>query len=201
MKQLTTYFEIAFKTSATSRFSQTHLIKDESVLEHTGFVCMMSYFIATQLISEGHKGIDLGTLMCKATAHDLDEIVTGDIPRPTKYYNEGIKEALSVIEKSNMRIIDEELKMNGRVYDDWSSSKEGKEGSIVELADALAIVYKAWQECMLFGNKTIIDHATNKPAHFREIDNSLNNHFPESEYLHSILSEAKMMCKQIEDER
>jgi len=185
-------FEINYKMSALTRFSQTHLINEESVLEHTGFVCMMSYYIGNKMIEEGCD-LNIGTLMCKAVAHDIDEIITGDIPRPTKYYNEGIREAIQFIEEENMEKISTQMDF-GYMFDDWSEAKRGKEGGIVALSDALAILYKVYYEAVKFGNKTIIDHFRFIPASLERIEKRIIKDTGHSDFLQSLIKEAKLLC-------
>lgn len=188
-------FEINYKMSALSRFSQTHLINEESVLEHTGFVCSMCYYIGTKLNEKGNS-LDIGVLMCKAVVHDVDEIVTGDIPRPTKYYNEGVRDALQEIEHTNMQRIALEIS-SPRIYQDWSNAKEGREGSIVALADCLAIVFKVHYEVVMFGNKTIISHCSSTIDNLDGIAKEMREHFGEDDFLHSIVNDAKIIIENI----
>lgn len=188
-------FEINYKMAALSRFSQTHLIREESVLEHTGFICMMSYYIGNKLIIEG-KSLNMGVLMCKAVAHDMDEIITGDIPRPTKYYNEGIREAIYEIEEDNMRKISKTMELD-YMFNDWVDAKRGNEGLIVALCDGLAILYKVHYEAIKFGNKTIIDHFKHIPDFLDRIYIEMGNRMGRSDFLQSLIKEAKMMCNEI----
>jgi len=185
-------FEINYKMSALSRFSQTHLVKEESVLEHTGFVCMMSYYIGNKLITED-KDVDIGILMCKAVAKDIDEIVTGDIPRPTKYYNIGITEAIKEIEDSNMKKIANKMELE-YMYEDWSTAKDGKEGCIVALCDGLAILYKVYYEAIMFSNRTIIDHFKHIPRFLDKIEGGIIHAHGSSDFLQSLLKEARILC-------
>ena len=185
-------FEINYKMSALSRFSQTHLIKEESVLEHTGFVCMMAYYIGNKMIIEG-KQLNIGTLLCKAVSHDIDEIITGDIPRPTKYYNEGIRESIQLIEEENMKKIATEMDLQ-YFYDDWASAKSGPEGYIVALCDGLAILYKVYYEAVKFGNKTIVDHFVHIPEFLDNMEELITGKLGHSDFLQSLIKEARILC-------
>lgn len=149
-------FDTAYKMSALTRFSQTHLVNDESVLEHTGFVCLTSLLICNRIISKG-ESIDIGLVLAKATVHDLDEIITGDIPRPTKYYTEEFRNIIQKIENENMEVMSNDLD-DQFLHPMWSQSKDFKEGLIVDLTDALAILYKVYYEEVMFGNKTLSSH-------------------------------------------
>jgi len=153
MKTLSQYFDVSMRMSSLKRYSQTHLMKDESVLEHTGFVCLLSYFIGKSLVREGIE-IDMGVLLSKATVHDLDEVITGDIPRPTKY-SHGVLEALRKVETENMKLMSKGLD-TPELFDDWNKAKAGLEGSIISVVDSYAVLYKGYQEFIMFGNRSIL---------------------------------------------
>lgn len=193
--KLSQILDIAFKMASLERYSQTHLAKTESVLEHTGFVCLLSYYLGTELIQEGHP-VDMGLLLRKAVTHDIDEIITGDIPRPTKYYNEGVREALQEVERENMKHISDCLD-NQYIYHDWDGAKIGPEGCIVAICDSMAVVYKAFYECIMLGNKSIADHVAGAPTHLDQLHVRSKSYFPESEVLQSKIQEAKIVCAEI----
>lgn len=187
------------KMSSLKRYSQTHLIKEESVLEHTGFVVMMCNLISMKMAENGDF-IDTGILLSKATVHDMDEIITGDIPRPTKYYNVGIREALQEIEDQNMMEISKHADLGDSLYSNWKYAKDGTEGYIVGLCDCLAVVYKAWQEVVMYGNKAMIEHAINLRSQLHKKGdglvglklNSYNKH-----YLMDTINQALSICDEI----
>lgn len=195
MEKLLEIFEVNYKMSALTRFSQTHLVNEESVLEHTGFICMMAYYIGNKMIVEGHE-LNIGMLMCKAVAHDIDEIITGDIPRPTKYYNENVRNSIQQIEEENMKKISEKMELSC-MFNDWEDSKRGKEGNIVALCDALAILYKVYYEAVKFGNKTIIDHFEHIPNALDRIEKNIVRSIGASDFLQSLIKEAKILCTTI----
>lgn len=150
------YFEYLKKMSAINRYSQTHLLKPESVLEHIGFSTSICYLIGSNLVENGYY-IDMSLLLKKAVVHDSEEISTGDIPRPTKHANETIKKALKDLGSEVMVNLSANLTGGLSMSNLWASAKEGPEGFIVQLADSLAVICKVQQECEL-GNRTIIDH-------------------------------------------
>jgi len=140
--------------ASITRFSQSILAKPENVLEHTGFVAIMSLAIAKEIERQRGKGsVDIGLLLEKCLVHDMDEVSTGDISRPTKYSS---KEMLELMESLSARaIVDISNQCQVTFYDNWYDAKKEKTGSIVELSDALSVVYKAHDEVVMRGNKTI----------------------------------------------
>ena len=77
MKLFTT-FDILEDMSALSRYSQTHLMKPESVLEHTGFVAAFCYFVCLYMAKE-KIFVDTGLVLRRALAHDIDEVIAGGL--------------------------------------------------------------------------------------------------------------------------
>lgn len=189
-------FDINYKMSALTRYSQTHLVKEESVLEHTGFVCSMAYYIGMVLVKE-NVPLNIGVLLSKAVVHDMDEIITGDIPRPTKYYNEGVRGALQEIEDANMLKISAEVELESIFYD-WKKAKDGKEGLIVAICDSLAVVYKVYYEVIMFGNMTIADHADGIYPHIMKNIREFESMAGSSQFLHSLAEDARIMCLAIQ---
>ena len=146
--------KVSGQLASIDRYSQTRLMNPESVLEHTGFVCFCSLMIGKELERAGEV-IDFGELMIKATVHDLEEVVTGDIACPTKYWDDRITREIKRVEREAGRKVLYDIDPSGELFTFWDTSKHDKEGFIVALADKLAVVYKVNQETMEFGNQTI----------------------------------------------
>ena len=75
-------FSVSQGMSAIQRYSQLHLLKSESVMEHTGFVCLFTYTLCEEInsVSSPNDKLDVGMALQKAIVHDIDEVITGDIP-------------------------------------------------------------------------------------------------------------------------
>ena len=151
-------FSVSQGMSAIQRYSQLHLLKSESVMEHTGFVCLFTYTMCEEINSvspDAHK-LNTGKALKKAIVHDIDEVITGDIPRPTKYYND---DSIALFEKMAEAGIDQiinELKIDDLdMKNDWKQSKSGREGAIVAFADLSSVVYKLWEEIIMLGNRKL----------------------------------------------
>lgn len=166
--QVKDIFSMASSLSSMQRYSQTFMNKKESVLEHTGFVVLFCCLIAQELVARG-KQIDVGLLLSKAALHDLDEIITGDIPRPTKYFDEEARKSFERIEHHGMSKLIASMSLQESVYSLWKGSKEDYEGSIVAIADVAAVAYKVWEETGLLGNKGFSGHASNVVAHLEKM--------------------------------
>jgi 5'-deoxynucleotidase YfbR-like HD superfamily hydrolase len=154
-------FSISQSMSSINRYSQINLLHPESVLEHTGFVCLFTYMVCQKINSDCCLKVDVGKALEKATLHDMDEVVTGDIPRPTKYFSEESKEIFDKIAEQGLFQITKELEFNDdriseKIKTNWISSKDGLEGRVVALADLAGVVYKIWEEVCLLSNKKLI---------------------------------------------
>jgi len=187
-------FDVSNKMSSLTRYSQIFLIKDESVLEHTGFVCLMSYFIGCEI--KKTDCIDMGVLMSKSVVHDIDEIITGDIPRPTKYYSDDFREAVQKIEDKNMKIISANIDLD-QMYSDWKDAKTGKEGFIVSLSDCLALVNKGLYEKTILGNIGIIETLVSLPKRISSIKNERIFSVKGNKVIDDICMQAKEKLKEI----
>lgn len=147
--------EVAGELATINRYSKSKLNNPENVLEHTGFVSMIAYFVGHAINnSESEKKVDIGVLLSRCIVHDVEEFVTGDVQRPTKHSS---PEMLSLFDElSSNAILEVSAKTdNKEIIRDWSNSKKGYEGSIVAFCDAFSVVYKAYDEVVLRGNKTI----------------------------------------------
>lgn len=142
--------------SSVTRYSRDELTKEESNLEHTGWMCLFClcmYKQMEQLEPEIAKYIDLGKLLAQATIHDLDEAVTGDIPRTTKYASATVRDAIKEVEGSALRWVDNHLGTQSTLSELWSSAKSGPEGALVAMADMSAVSYKCWYEILSRSNQ------------------------------------------------
>jgi 5'-deoxynucleotidase YfbR-like HD superfamily hydrolase len=104
------------------------------------------------------KVFNTGLALEGAVVHDIDEVVTGDIPRPTKYYSKASAKIFNKIAEQGINQIVNELCLSNpeNVKNRWAFAKEGREGIVVALADLSSVVFKIWEEVILLGNKKLI---------------------------------------------
>lgn len=153
------FFKFASEMSAVSRYSQSHLMREESVLEHTGFVVLCCFYITTKLLDEGER-INCELIMCRAAVHDMDEVITGDVARPTKYDNPELTAQFKKLEAQAARRISDDVFESEAPFFLWETAKEPtKEGFILRVADAFAVAYKCYEERITFGNQSLRLHA------------------------------------------
>lgn len=154
LKKFTNYIS---KLSTVKRFSQATMAAPESVLEHSGACSLISLFIGEGLAAEGEQ-VDFSALLKKAILHDFDEIATGDVARPVKYYSPEMRALFKELESQNMMSICDDFAGNctENFYYNWSNAKDGFEGSIIALADFICVIYKIHNEVVLRGNRTML---------------------------------------------
>lgn len=141
----------ALNVDNTIRYSLMYQIKEESLSHHISEVCIMSYFTALRLNSYG-EDLDIGLLLEKVILHDLDEVLTGDIPRSTKYYSkEGLNAMRGVADDAIVRLVSQ-LEGAESIVDKWRQAKKGKEGVVLELCDMLCVARKVVTEVKILGN-------------------------------------------------
>lgn len=160
-------FGVVSGLASINRFSMVRLSRPESVLEHTGMVVLVCYFIRNQIKQQLKIELDLGSLLSKAVVHDIDEIITGDIARPTKYSSVEVRQSLAKLESKGVSKI-AFLLDDAQLEYHHSNSKLGPEGLIVAVADLFAVVYKIWDEVLMQNNYLMVRQA----IHVQEYLNS-----------------------------
>lgn len=148
-------FQITSQADSISRFSRDSLVVPETVLQHTGWVSIWLVFAGKQFEAETGVAINWGKLLFSAAIHDIDEVGTGDVPRPTKYSNPIIKMALDEYAQTFIAWIESSLGMQtGDIDIPWSIAKNKKtiEGQLLNIADMSSVVFKVWDEISRRGN-------------------------------------------------
>lgn len=144
-------FEVVNQFGNIKRYSRDHLIKPENDLEHTGFMVIWALFVGRKLQQSG-VGVNMEVLLTRATVHDLEESLTGDIARPTKHANARVSAAFKEVELASVAHLETFLGVDFAY--DWESAKSNDlEGWIIKLGDMAAVVYKTMIEVSMYGNK------------------------------------------------
>lgn len=148
-------FVICDRLASITRYSRDFMVKRESVLEHIGFAALYSLILCRELQRDGVE-IDIGKVLEKATIHDIDESVFGDVPRVTKYFSPEISAAFKKVEAEGVQQLFHNLNLD-EMAEDWEFAKGSSlEGQVVALVDLAAVVYKVWFEIALSGNLSFL---------------------------------------------
>lgn len=190
-------FNPAGRSNEIVRYSSVHQEQEETLAEHITDVSMMSYFIAKSIekVSEGREVINIGSLLEKCLLHDLDEVLTGDITRNTKYATKRVHSELDKVAQSAVDMISSITDIN--LTDAWKSAKQGKEGLIVKIVDMLVVVKKAIIEIELRHNFTFLKVVSELSSHISRLIDHIkikNSDFTEvesKEYLINLLTQAR----------
>lgn len=147
-------FEFIDDLSNVRRWSHAYCHKEESVLEHTAAVAIFALSIGAEV------GAKMATVLERALLHDMEEVITGDIPNPTKYHNPQITKEIKEFEAVAAADV------ASRYFDSWAlrvwhNAKDSSlEGEIIKIADAAAVVLKIEQETSL-GNLSFNQYEEN----------------------------------------
>lgn len=144
------------------RYSTVPTIHKESVAEHSYFVALFAWEVASFI------GADTGQTVRIAIAHDLDEAFSGDMPRPFKYREAVLKLWLNGVCRDAML---DAFGEDSHVYDAWEDSKDKSlEAQIVKFSDLLTCLLFAYRERHL-GSTTFANQVLDRgPLNFGSIE-------------------------------
>ena len=96
----------SLKMSEVIRYSGLHSTKPEDLASHTLEVQLLCLRVYNELVDDYDLDESLSDrellefkveLLERALIHDIDEVITGDFPRPLKYYNDAIRDAIEEV--------------------------------------------------------------------------------------------------------
>lgn len=119
----------------------------ENLKEHSFQVAVLAHALA--LIEKERFGqtIDPDKAAVIALFHDASEIITGDMPTPVKYYNDGIRNVYKDIEKEANALLVNKLPEDMQpTYSELLSEKDSPEHRCVKAADTLSAYIKCVEE-------------------------------------------------------
>lgn len=193
------------RTDQIVRYSGVRQTDPESLAMHLIDVQMMGYAMVKRMNSEYGETLDVGLYLEKALIHDMDEVLTGDMPRSTKYYNETILEEMKKVGEDAMRQVAENFFNDDEVFDIWDSAKSGKEGVMVKIVDMLSVASKVLKEVELLNNNYFLKVAYEVRQHLLDIADYLEHKSPfnklATSYLTQIVMEAHGECERLWQER
>ncbi|WP_392566795.1 5'-deoxynucleotidase [Utexia brackfieldae] len=148
------FFAHLSRLKLISRWPLMRNVRTENVSEHSLQVAFVAHALAVIKNKKFAGQVDVQRVALLAMYHDASEVLTGDMPTPTKYYNPQITHEYKKIEKiAQQKLIDmlpDELRDDFRPYidDDYYSDDEKH---LVKQADALCAYLKTIEE-MSAGN-------------------------------------------------
>lgn len=160
-----------FGTPDVIRYSGVYQAHPESLADHILDCQLLSSWIASELAKRGEE-LDTGLLLQKCLWHDMDEVLTGDIPRNTKYCSSEAHDALTKVSKISMdQLLDDSPFIKELYIKVWDEAKTGKEGLILKIVDMLSVVKKTIKELEFYSNKAFLQIAVEVYYHIKSLVN------------------------------
>lgn len=140
------FYALLFQMKNIVRWGLMYNTRPENLSEHSMECAVLSHALA--LISNAHFGgtFDPLRLLAAGLFHDMNEVLTGDLPTPVKYYNNDIKASYKEIEhisgEKMLSLLDEKT---AEEYRNLLSLTPG-EARLVKGADKLCAYIKCLKE-------------------------------------------------------
>jgi 5'-deoxynucleotidase YfbR-like HD superfamily hydrolase len=170
---------------SVNRFSRNHLVRPENLVHHVGVTSIICAFLLNKMSEEYEEELfssqECCSLMMRAVVHDMDEIITGDIVRPTKYASSEILTLLKRLEEESIGKVIEKFDLPVRWEEDWRQAKKDRVGMLLKMADTLAVVMTCYREVTLYSNNQFVKVAQEAHQHIREMAGKLSAQIPESD--------------------
>lgn len=150
------FFAHLSRLKLISRWPLMRNVRTENVSEHSLQVAFVAHALAIIKNKRFNGKVNPERIALLAMYHDASEVLTGDLPTPTKYYNPQITIEYKKIEKiAQHKLIDmlpQELQDDFRtlIDDDYYDESEK---SIVKQADALCAYLKTIEELSAGNNE------------------------------------------------
>lgn len=146
MKTNGDFYALLFQMKNIARWGLMYNTRQENLSEHSMECAVIAHALA--LIGNRHfeKNYDATHVLSAALFHDMNEVLTGDLPTPIKYYNDSIKDSYKEIERISLEkmlsLLDEDTAEEYNKLLDLSE----EEARIVKGADKLCAYIKCLQE-------------------------------------------------------
>lgn len=187
----------------TYRYSGTKLVESESLSQHIVDTIMMGIMIIDDVNHIlGYELLDPSKYVMKAVYHDLEEAITGDIPRPLKYYNEATRTSLKdVADKVAKDLFKSQFNDSQSHYEIWEKAKDSFEGYILKIVDTLVVATKVIKEVKMLNNLYMLRVAHEVRQYLEELhEKSYIGINAVDKYLHRIIIEAIMAMNELLEE-
>lgn len=146
---------------------------------------MLAHGLAIIASEKCGQELDPNEVALMGIYHDANEIITGDMPTPVKYFDEDIKEAYKRVEDVASRtMVDKLPDYMRKYYEPLFFQKKGKdyEWKIVKAADKLSALIKCKQELCSGNQEFKTAYETTKQAlhkmHMDEVEIFIREFLP-----------------------
>ena len=140
------FYALLFQMKNIARWGLMYNTRAENLSEHSVECAFLAHALALIGNQKFGKNYDAQRILAAALFHDMNEVLTGDLPTPVKYYNDGIKKSYKEIEQIStekmLSLLDEE---SAKIYRELLCLDESEQ-KIVKGADKLCAYIKCLQE-------------------------------------------------------
>ncbi len=143
------FFAMMARMKYIERWALMRNSRQENISEHSLEVAMLAHGLA--IISNERCGsqVNVEQIALMGLYHDANEIITGDMPTPVKYFDEDMKGAYKRVEDVASRTLLDKLPDYMKKYYDpvfFQREASKKEWKLVKAADKLSALIKCMEE-------------------------------------------------------
>lgn len=140
------FYALIFQMKNITRWGLMYNTRPENLSEHS-MECAVIAFALAQIGNQNFaRNYDAKKLLSAALFHDMNEVLTGDLPTPVKYYNDAIKNSYKELEKNSVAKMLSLLNDNSRREMEDLLALSPEEERIVKGADKLCAYIKCLKE-------------------------------------------------------
>lgn len=148
------FYPMVFRQKYIHRWGLMRNMTDETLSEHSYDVAVLVHALCSIGNNIFGKNHDTGKAVCYALFHDVQEVYTGDMPTPAKYYNDEMRMNYAKIEENATKQLLSKLPENLLpVYDDLLHPENSEYHAIVKAADKLSAYIKCIEELKCNNNE------------------------------------------------
>ena len=144
------FFAMLSRMKYINRWGLMRNTRSENIQEHSQQVAVIAHALALIRNRYFGGGLDAGRAALLALFHDCDEIMTGDLPTPVKYFNESILSAYREVETAAkdrlLSMLPSELRPD---YEDLLNKNRENDADIwliIKAADTICAYIKCLEE-------------------------------------------------------
>lgn len=138
------FLGLLYRQKNLKRWQLNYVSQEENLLEHAATVAYIAHCLSL-IANKNGKHVNTEKIVIAALYHDIEEVITGDIPTPTKYQSEEMSAAYQSIAKNAQKkiegMIPEEYQEN--IVHFFEHNLSGDDLIILKAADKLAAYIKA----------------------------------------------------------
>ncbi len=148
------FYPMVFRQKYIRRWGLMRNMTEETLSEHSYDVAVLTHALCSIGNNIFGKSYDTGRAVCYALFHDVQEVYTGDMPTPAKYYNEEMRQNYAKIEENATKQL--LSKLQDELFDDYNDllhPENSEYHAIVKAADKLSAYIKCIEELKCNNNE------------------------------------------------